>query len=323
MSTLLQLVQDMNNRMISYERKGNVSPLTPGASSSSAPPFRNPIENNFQPKAIMPRSWCNFCEEHHKETTCEVKKSERDKIFGKRPETTIIVLDFAEPEDVMIINTRNKSYAPKGKYDPPHSSSSPSSSSPAATIQVPNVPDSQGTTSPIPSSKYNILNQLANIKAYATLLDMVVVPEQQRHLKKFMEGNDYVVSNLSEEVNEEDSSVNKVGVHNFRYPVKNPPFYISVKIMDKIAHCCLIDGGSGPSVMSKIIMEEIGLSCTNENARSMLSYNSVQQTNIGEIKDVTLVLCAHYEIRTTLSIQVIYMPTRNYLIILGRDRQDL
>jgi hypothetical protein len=146
----------MNNRMIAYERKGNVSPLTPGASSSSAPPFRNPIENNFQPKAILPRSWCNFCEEHHEEATCEVRKSARDKIFGKRPETTIVVLDFAEPEDVMIINTRNKSYAPKGKYDPPRNSSSPSSSSPAATVQVPKVPDSQGTTSPLPSSKYNI-----------------------------------------------------------------------------------------------------------------------------------------------------------------------
>ena len=81
---------------------------------------------------------------------------------------------------------------------------------------------------------------------------------------------------LSEEVDEDDSSVNKVGVHNFRYPVKNSPFYISVKIMDKIAHCCLIDGGSGPSVMSKIIMEEIGLSCIGENSRSMLSYNRLQ-----------------------------------------------
>jgi hypothetical protein len=89
---------------------------------------------------------------------------------------------------------------------------------------------------------------LTNIKEDATLLDKVIIPEQQRHLKQFMEGKDHVVANLSEEVNEEDSSVNKVGVHNFRYPVKNPPFYISVKIMDKIAHCCLIDGGSGPSV---------------------------------------------------------------------------
>jgi hypothetical protein len=137
MSTLLQLVQDMNNRMIAFERKGTVSPLTPGASSSSTPPFRNLVENNFQPKAILPQSWCNFCEEHHEETTCEVKKSARDKIFGKIPEATIVVLDFAEPKDVMVINTRNKAYTPKGKFDPPRSSSSPSSSSTTATLQVP------------------------------------------------------------------------------------------------------------------------------------------------------------------------------------------
>jgi hypothetical protein len=86
----------MNNRMIEFERKGIVSPLAPGASYSSAPPFRNLIENNFQPKAILPQSWCNFCEEHHEESTYEVKKSAKDKIFGKRPEATITVLDFAE-----------------------------------------------------------------------------------------------------------------------------------------------------------------------------------------------------------------------------------
>jgi hypothetical protein len=56
---------------------------------------------------------------------------------------------------------------------------------------------------------------LANIKAYATLMDMVIIPEQERHLKQFMEGKYFFVANLSEEVNEEESSVNKVGVHNF------------------------------------------------------------------------------------------------------------
>jgi hypothetical protein len=164
---------------------------------------------------------------------------------------------------------------------------------------------------------------LANIKEYATLLDMVVVPEQQMHLKQFMEGKDFIVANLYEEVNEEDSYINKVGVHNFRYPVKKKPFYISIKIIDNISHCFLIDGGSGSSVMLNIIMEELGLSCTNENVGSMISYNSLQQTTIGEIKDVTLVLCAHPEIRTTLSIQVIDIPVRNYSIILGRDWKAL
>jgi hypothetical protein len=38
---------------------------------------------------------------------------------------------------------------------------------------------------------------------------------------------------------------------------------------------------------------------------------------------VTLVLCTHPEIRTTLSIQVIDMPVRNYSIILGRNWQAL
>jgi hypothetical protein len=93
--------------------------------------------------------------------------------------------------------------------------------------------------------------------------------------------------------------------------------------MDSISHCCLIDSSSGPSVMSKIIMEELVLSCTNENARTMLSYNSLQQMTIGEIKDVTLVLWAHPEIRTTLSIQVIDMSVSNYSVILGIDWKSL
>jgi hypothetical protein len=52
-----------------------------------------------------------------------------------------------------------------------------------------------------------------------------------------MEGKASTVANLSKEVDEEDYSVNKVGVYNFRYPVKPPPFYISIKIMDNITHC--------------------------------------------------------------------------------------
>jgi len=219
----------------------------------------------------------------------------------------------------MIINTKNKSYAPKGKYDPPCASSTRGSSSQGTNVQIVNIPESQGVPSLIPSSKYNILNQMANINVDATLLDMVVVLEQQKHLKNFMEGKASTIANISEEAKEEDSIVNKIGVNNFRHLVKNPPFFISVKIMDNIAHCYLIDNGLGPSVISKIIMEELVLSCTNENSRSVLSYNSLKQSTIGEIKEVTLVLCAHPKIRTTLSIQVIDMSVRNYCIILGRD----
>jgi hypothetical protein len=137
-----------------------------------------------------------------------------------------------------------------------------------------------------------------------------------------MEGKASTVSSLIKEHNEEGMYIDKVGVYNPRNYVKNTPFYVYLKIMDKIAHCCLIDWGSNSNVMSKIIMEELGLSCTNEHS-SMLSYNSKKQATIGEIKDVTLVLCSHIEIKTTCNIQVIDMPVSNYSIILGRDRQAL
>jgi hypothetical protein len=151
-------------------------------------------------------------------------------------------------------------YTAKGKYDPPPTSSSASSSSQSTNTKADRVLETQGMPSPLPSSKYNILNKLANIKVDSTLLDMVVVPKQQKHLKNFMEGKVSTITNLFEDSKEEDSTINKIGVNNFRKPVKNPPFYISVKIMDQIAHCFLIDGRSGPSVMLKIIMEDLELS---------------------------------------------------------------
>jgi len=89
-----------------------------------------------------------------------------------------------------------------------------------------------------------------------------------------MEGKNSTIAGLFEESNKEELYIQKVVVYSPRSYVKNPPFYVSVKIMDNISHYCLIDGGSGPNVMSKIIMEELGLSCTNENSKSMMSNNN-------------------------------------------------
>jgi hypothetical protein len=212
MSSILQLMQDMNNRMIAYKQKGISSSSSPRASSSSLAPFRNTNENTFQQKEIMTRTWCNFCEENHDENTCKVKINARDKIFGKRTDTMIVVLDWAKPEDVMVVNTRNKSYTTKRKFDLPRTSSTPSSSSQNDDTQTVRTSSDQGVSSPLPSSKYNILNQLANIKVDATLLDMVSIPEQQKHLRNFMEGKVSTIANLFEESKEEDSTLNRIGV---------------------------------------------------------------------------------------------------------------
>jgi hypothetical protein len=121
-------MHDMNNRMISYERKGINSSSSP-IETYSQTSFRSPNHNSFQPKAIMSRAWCNFCEENHDESTCEIKKNVRDIIFGKNPETNIVVWDWDQLDDVMVVNTRKKSYRNWNKVNPPRTISTPSTSS--------------------------------------------------------------------------------------------------------------------------------------------------------------------------------------------------
>ena len=129
---------------------------------------------------------------------------------------------------------------------------------------------------------------------------MVTILEKKRHLIEFMEGKTSTIASLYEEKSEEGMYINKVGVYNTMSYFKNPPFYVFVNIMDKITHCFLIDGGSGLNGMSKIIMEELGISYKNDNSNSMLYYISQQQVTIGEIKDVTLVLYSHSKNRTPI-----------------------
>jgi hypothetical protein len=71
---------------------------------------------------------------------------------------------------------------------------------------------------------------------------MVSIFEHNKHFKNLMEGKTPNISNLIEEKYEEELYVNKLGVYNHRNPIKSPPFYVSMKIMDKITHCCLVDG---------------------------------------------------------------------------------
>lgn len=64
-----------------------------------------------------------------------------------------------------------------------------------------------------------------------------------------------------------------------------------MKMVNKTTHCFLVDWGHSPNVMSKTILEELGLPCVNENPQKMLSFNKQRHVTIhGEVKDVTHLL---------------------------------
>jgi len=184
--------------------------------------------------------------------------------FGKGLDSTVATLYWAPKYDIMMVDTINKSYKNTNKGGLQKTIFSPSSSYHQTDSQNVSKPGSQTAKvieqpkvnpNPYFSSfpKYNILKQMDNVKEDASLLDVVIVLEQKKHPKTF------TISSLIENEYEEELHVNKLVVHKPRNPVKNPPFYVSMKIMDKLAHYCVIDGGSGPNAMSRIIMEELGL----------------------------------------------------------------
>jgi len=86
MSIILQLVQDMSNQMIVFQRKGVTFTLTP-VETSAQDSFRSHPTNfqtNIQPKAIISRLWCNVCDDNHDESNRDVKKRAQERIFGKK-----------------------------------------------------------------------------------------------------------------------------------------------------------------------------------------------------------------------------------------------
>jgi len=103
MTVLLQLMQDMSNRMISFEQRiPSLSSIN--TSSLFPPPNQQSVD---QTHTLLTRPFCNFCEEHHDPKTCEVLKSTREHVFGKRPNLSINALDYMDGEDVLAVTTRS------------------------------------------------------------------------------------------------------------------------------------------------------------------------------------------------------------------------
>ena len=62
-----------------------------------------------------------------------------------------------------------------------------------------------------------------------------------------------------------------------------PPFYISLNIHDKILHNCLLDLGDYHNLVSKAVMDELGLNITKPY-HDMFSFDSRKVKCLGLIK---------------------------------------
>ena len=202
MTAVLQLMQDINNRKVSFERWASpkmINPVLPPTThpATTFPVISLPIPKSFAPISPSPisstpnlyllnRPWCNLCDDYHEEKTCEVMKESKERISGKKQayivnKSSINSLKF-EDEEVHVFNTRENNYntkPPNGIYNKNNSNSL---STPKETIlekynkevTIPNGnPKPQYLVStPTSSKKYNIGEELGQIKSSVTLLDL-------------------------------------------------------------------------------------------------------------------------------------------------------
>lgn len=90
----LQLMQDINNRMISFKTRVSPNVMSPVLPPTTQPtltlptpalPTSTPILStplSFAPKLyLLNQPWCNFCDNHHEGKTCEVMKVSKARIF--------------------------------------------------------------------------------------------------------------------------------------------------------------------------------------------------------------------------------------------------
>jgi len=326
---MLQMMQEMHNRMISFEHRLIVYPKL-----TTAPPFCIMARSETpQSSESFMCHWCNFCDEPHDPTTCETFLFAKERAKGKKNMPTVVAIETEEISyEFYTIVTRSQTQF----WPTPLNGPSPGLSKVSFNdkfIPKPSLPEIRATlishslnivtTQSVGLSgymPYNVVADLANLKANISFLEVLRAPEQQQNMSNSLATSKITSSPFkprpTQSANivdfEEQYSEREVNATIPSRPEpKYPPFYVSIKIMWKIAHSCLIDGGSSPNIMSKVIMEQLGLNCTGE-ARNMLTFNKKVQRTIGQIKDLTLTLCSYREVKTTWNFVVADMEVGNF-----------
>lgn len=95
MTTMLQMMQEMHNRMISFEHR-----LVTDPKMTQAPPLclMSRPEISQSGESSM-RHWCNFCDEAHDPTTCETFLVAKEHTKWKKNIPTVTTIKIEEIDD--------------------------------------------------------------------------------------------------------------------------------------------------------------------------------------------------------------------------------
>jgi hypothetical protein len=170
----------------------------------------------------------------------------------------------------------------------------------------------------IPSGMaYNVVNDLTKLQITLPFLEVVKIPQQKENTLKVLGNEDKHNTRVDAVVM--DSQQQCVGPLT-RTRGKIPPFFISLETHKLILHNCMVNSGATNNTMSLLVMEVVGLECTEyyEAGESIHASDSRKVPTYGEIKDFCVSISSAPHNKTMFSIILVDLST-TYGVVLGRE----
>jgi hypothetical protein len=105
-------------------------------------------------------------------------------------------------------------------------------------------------------------NELRNMKIPVHLSKLLKNENFKKSNMKVLQPPTSVVTSDVISLQDENPTIT-VGPHIEDGSDASPPFYISLDVHENILHDCLMDSGASHNVMTKVVMEELGMDITN------------------------------------------------------------
>jgi hypothetical protein len=157
-------------------------------------------------------------------------------------------------------------------------------------------------------SPFNLEHEINKIKILVPLVELMKNEPFKHSSLKVLQSPAPVIS--SDIVNLQDENhIITIGLHIEDKYDSSPPFYISLNIHDKILHKCLMDSGASHNVMSKVVMDELGLDITKPY-QDIYSFDSKKVKCLRVIKYLVVTLSQLPMKNVVMDIVVVDIPPK-------------
>jgi hypothetical protein len=164
-----------------------------------------------------------------------------------------------------------------------------------------------------PSSSYKLEHKIQKIRIPVPLSDLVKHEGFKRCLSKILQPKP--VSHSIDSINlQDEKTVVILGPLVEDKDDSSPPFYTSLNIHDKVLHNCSMDSGESYNLMSKIVMDELGLDVT-KTYHDLYSFDSRKVKCLGAIKDLVISLFQFPMKNVVMDIVVVDVPPKFGMIL--------